>query len=242
MAYTVCVLLGIVLGAGARRLVHEPETPHRHALGLIALVGATAGAIIFESPADLFGWTAGVAGQPVIQHAFGGRTVVGGLLGGWLAVEAGKRGLGIVQPTGDGFALPLAVGLCFGRIGCFLTGCCAGRPTTGHEWWTRLAIPGHDGVLRFPAQVTEVLFHAIAFVVLLALARRGHFRYRRFAAYVAVYALFRFFIETVRENPPLALGLTYYQWLVLPLFALALGTVIVRSRRDETATSSPAPV
>ena len=231
MGYTICILVGVALAFVVRRLAPEPPPPHHHALSLIAIIGALGGAVLFELPADFFGWTASVAGEPIVTHAMGGRTVVGGLLGGWLAVEAGKLGLGIKQPTGDGFALSLAVGLACGRLGCFFAGCCAGRTSDGHAWWSVLSLPGRDGLPRFPAQLTEMGFHALAAIALLALARAGKLRTRRFAAYVALYAGFRFAIETVRDNPPLALGLTYYQWLALPLFALAAGTFLARRPR-----------
>ena len=52
----------------------------------------------------------------------GGKTIVGGLIGGLFAVEWAKRRLGITTRTGDLFALPLCVGIPIGRIGCFLTG------------------------------------------------------------------------------------------------------------------------
>jgi prolipoprotein diacylglyceryltransferase len=47
----------------------------------------------------------------------GGKTIVGGLLGGWLGVEIAKRISGIRQRTGDLFALPLCVGIAVGRLG-----------------------------------------------------------------------------------------------------------------------------
>ncbi len=231
MGYSSCILLGVALAFVVRRLAPEPPPPHQHALSLIAIVGALGGAVLFEVPADFLGWSAGVAGDPVVAHALGGRTVVGGMLGGWMAVEAGKWGLGIRQPTGDGFALSLAVGLACGRLGCFFAGCCAGRTPGPGEWWSGLALPGRDGVPRFPAQLVEVGFHALAAVALFSLARAGKLRTRRFAAYVALYAAFRFAIERVRDNPRLALGLTYYQWLAMPLFALAAGTFAARRPR-----------
>src|SRR5512142_1250664 len=50
----------------------------------------------------------------------GGKTIVGALLGGLLAVELVKRAKGITTPTGDLYVLPLAAGIAVGRIGCFL--------------------------------------------------------------------------------------------------------------------------
>ena len=105
----------------------------------------------------------------------------------------------------------------------------------------------HDahGVARFPAQLAEAAFHATAAVVLLIAARRGWLRGRRIAAYLALYAVVRFLLEFVRANPPVAFGLTYYQFLALALFALAGGTWWVRSTKayrglERAAVSSPA--
>src|SRR5260221_11390397 len=51
-----------------------------------------------------------------------GKTIVGALIGGLIAVELAKHILGIKQRTGDLFAVPLCLGIAIGRIGCFLTG------------------------------------------------------------------------------------------------------------------------
>jgi len=48
--------------------------------------------------------------------------VVGAIVGGTVAVEIVKRRMGITRRTGDLFAVPLAVGIAIGRIGCFLAG------------------------------------------------------------------------------------------------------------------------
>jgi len=52
----------------------------------------------------------------------GGKTIVGGLLGGWIGVEIVKKRLKIQTSTGDAFVFPLILGIAIGRIGCFLTG------------------------------------------------------------------------------------------------------------------------
>ena len=231
MAYAIFISLGIVLGALSRRIAPEPDPPFKEALRLLAVIGAVAGAMLFQMPADFFGWSAGLAGEPIVTRMLGGRTLVGGLLGGWIVVEIGKRALGVRRSTGDGFALPLAIGLTCGRMGCFFTGCCAGEPAEEGSWWAGLATRDAHGIARFPAQLTEVAFHAACAALLYAGWRRGALANRRFALYVAGYAAFRFAIEAVRENPRLALGLTYYQWLSLPLFALSFGMFAARTLR-----------
>jgi len=199
MAYALCVAVGIVLAFLVRRLAPRPAYPNAATLGAIAFVGALAGAVLLELPADWLGWTASSAGEPIRTHGIGGRTVLGGILGGWLAVELTKPALGIRVPTGDGFAAPLAVALACGRVGCALTGCCPGKASDGGSWWHAIAIVARDGVPRFPAAVVESLFHGAAAIVLVVLARRGVLAGRTLAAYVAIYCLVRVLLEEVER-------------------------------------------
>ncbi len=118
--------------------------------------GAGVGAVGFGT-ANM--WLSGVPGI--------GRSIEGALAGGILAVEIYKHFAGIRTRTGARFALPLAVGVAVGRIGCYLAGIddfTYGTPTTlpwGHDFG--------DGVLRHPVQLYEgaimagfALFYAAA--------------------------------------------------------------------------------
>jgi phosphatidylglycerol:prolipoprotein diacylglycerol transferase len=229
MGYAIAILAGALLSLVVRRLL--PSAPHRYTtqLAAIALIGALSGAMLLEMPADWFGWTSSIAGQPVYTHGVGGRTVLGGILGGWIAVDLAKPALGIRVPTGDGFAAPLAAALACGRVGCALTGCCAGKEVTAGAWWSAFAVAARDGVLRFPAAIVECVFHAVAAVVLIVVTRRGLLAGRTLAAYVAVYCLVRVALEEVRDNPAVVGRWTYYQMLALPLLVLAVVTLVRRS-------------
>jgi phosphatidylglycerol:prolipoprotein diacylglycerol transferase len=227
--YTVWVALGIALAALAARWQGEPTglpQSQRSALLLWAALGAIAGAYGLQLPADLLGFAA--PPPPGLQVAdavpLGGRTVLGGLLGGWLAVEVGKRRLGVRTPTGDAFALPLAIALGCGRLGCAAAGCCAGVRCAPH-WWAYVDAVGEP---RLPVQVAEAGFHFAAAIVLAVAARSGSaggpWRGRRLAAYLALYAVVRFLLEFARENPPVLLGLSWHQLLAIALLLLAGGT------------------
>jgi phosphatidylglycerol---prolipoprotein diacylglyceryl transferase len=229
MVYALCVTAGIVIAFLVRRLGPRASYPHAASLSAIACVGALSGAVLCELPADWFGWAAQGAGEALRTHGLGGRTVLGGILGGWLAVELSKPALGIQVPTGDGFAAPLAVALACGRVGCALTGCCPGKASTPGSWWRGLAVMARDGVPRFPASLVECAFHATAAVALLVLVRRGGLPGRALAAYVAIYCVVRVALEEVRDNPAVLGGWTYYQLLAVPLFVLAAGTLVLRS-------------
>jgi phosphatidylglycerol:prolipoprotein diacylglycerol transferase len=89
-------------------------------------------------------------------YLMGGKTIVGALIFGLIAVELMKRYIGVHQSTGDLYAIPLALGIAIGRIGCFLTGLSDntyGTPTN-LPW----AINFGDGIPRHPTQLYEIAF------------------------------------------------------------------------------------
>ncbi len=83
---------------------------------IAAMIGGFAGSRIlsaFEDPVFLTGhWL-----QPWLL--LGGKTIVGGLVGGLIAVESVKRLRGIRVATGDLLALPLVLGIAIGGLGVF---------------------------------------------------------------------------------------------------------------------------
>jgi phosphatidylglycerol:prolipoprotein diacylglycerol transferase len=89
-----------------------------------------------------------------LSHQSGlARSIEGAIAGGILAVELYKRSAHITARTGARFALPLAVGIAVGRIGCFLAG------LDDFTYGTPTALPwGHDfgdGISRHPVQLYE---------------------------------------------------------------------------------------
>lgn len=95
-----------------------------------------------------------------------GKTVLGGIAGGYLAVALAKRWLGIRRPTGDLFAVAICAGEAVGRWGCFFGGCCYGKPT-GIAW----AVWQH-GAYRHPTQLYLSLSCLLILIVLILLEAR----------------------------------------------------------------------
>jgi prolipoprotein diacylglyceryltransferase len=108
---------------------------------------------------------------------------------------------------------------------------------TPGAWWSPLAVVAQDGVPRFPAAIVECAFHAAAAAALVVVIRRGLLAGRTLAVYVAIYCLVRVALEEVRDNPPVLGGWTYYQILALPLFVLAVVTLVRRSINAVRATA-----
>ncbi len=95
-----------------------------------------------------------------------GKTVLGGIAGGYLSVMLAKRLLGIRRPTGDLFAVAICAGEAVGRWGCFFGGCCYGRPT--HLPW---AVWQHEAY-RHPTQIYLSLASLAILLMLLTLECR----------------------------------------------------------------------
>jgi prolipoprotein diacylglyceryltransferase len=189
--------------------------PLRLALVAAATAGATIGAkllFILEDPE--------LTRQSIQNPAYllGGKTIVGALLGGLIAVEAVKHSIGIKQSTSDLYAVPLAVGIAVGRIGCFLTGLSdntCGIPTS-LPW----GVDFGDGIRRHPTQLYEILFLALLIPVLgwimkqIRASRRFHSG-DVFKFFMVAYMAFRLLCDFIKPYPRVAPGLGTIQWACL---------------------------
>jgi prolipoprotein diacylglyceryltransferase len=150
-----------------------------------------------------------------------GKTIITGLIGAYVAVEAVKLLLGIRVKTGDTYAVPLALALAVGRWGCFFNGCCYGTPTR-LPWGVAFDVDG-QAVVCHPTQIYESLFHLTMAGVLLLLTRTNALPNQRLKLYLIAYGMYRFLTEFIRPEPAWLLGLTFYQWAAL---SLAVGLAI----------------
>ena len=97
---------------------------------------------------------------------------------------------------------------CFGRIGCFLAGCCF-----GYELSQPVIVNGLS-FTRFPTQIIEAAFEALLFLTFIVLEK-----YRKdvplLKIYLTLYACFRFIIEFFRGDAirGFLLGLSTSQWV-----------------------------
>lgn len=124
-------------------------------------------------------------------YLMAGKTIVGGLLGGLIGVEAVKKRIGVARSTGDDMALPLVAGMAIGRVGCFLTGLDDHTYGIATSWPT--GVDFGDGIPRHPTQLYEIallLALGAALLVLRLQARRG----AGFGAILPDGALFQLFM------------------------------------------------
>jgi phosphatidylglycerol:prolipoprotein diacylglycerol transferase len=108
---------------------------------------------------------------------------------------------------GDCIAPGLAVAQGLGRIGCYLAGCCWGAPTRSVFGVTFTSELAHKltgvplNVSIHPTQLYEAVavFGIIPFLMWFRTTRR--FYGAVFLFYIGYYAIVRFFIEFVRDDP-----------------------------------------
>lgn len=160
-----------------------------------------------------------------------GKTIVGAMLGGFLAVEGVKKLVGIRCSTGDRFVYPLLFGTAIGRIGCFLTG--LDDQTYGIATALPWGIDFGDGVLRHPTQLYEIGFLLMLFVGLRLREQRGLANGKLFQFYFAGYLGFRFVIDFIKPDFRPGLGVTAIQ--VACAIALLLYVPLVMLQKDGTA-------
>jgi prolipoprotein diacylglyceryltransferase len=222
-----------------RRHVHPADV---HPDGGWVLVGAVLGAAAGSKLLDLAQYARFVAAHwrdPAVL--FGGKTIVGGLLGGWIGVEIAKRGIGLRRSTGDLLVEPLIAGLVVGRIGCLLAG--PADHTEGALTTVPWAIDLGDGP-RHPTPVYEILFLLAFGLALGPVTRRLPARLAlrdgdRFLLFMATYLLFRLVVDFwkapfgVDPLPPspdlLPLGLTPIQTACVAGACYALSRLVRRS-------------
>lgn len=156
-----------------------------------------------------------------------GKSILGGLLGGYAAVEGVKRLTGYPGVTGDWFALIAPVGISLGRVGCWIDGCCQGIECSP-GWFTVRDAAGHA---RWPAVPLEILFNLLALVTILCLRRAKKLPGQHFHLYLIGYGAFRFLHELLRDEPRVLDPLTGYQIAALGVLALGVDRFI-RRRRD----------
>jgi prolipoprotein diacylglyceryltransferase len=186
--------------------------PQRWTVLAAAAVGALAGSRLLglaeQWPTVASAWRVGHLFALMLSP--GGKTIVGGLLGGWLGVEVVKRLSGIRRRTGDLFALPLCVGIAIGRIGCLIAGLADdtyGKPTN-LPW----AVDLGDSIGRHPVQIYEILF--LILLGILVSTKKKLPEGARFRIFLASYLGWRLVIDFLKPQP-LIHGLNLIQWSCL---------------------------
>ena len=152
------------------------------------------------------------------------KSIMGGLFGGLIGVEAAKKIIKEPYSSGDLFTLPIIVGIFIGRIGCFLSG--TNEFTYGKETNFITGMNLGDGLLRHPTSLYEILYLLILFTFLKSISTytKGEAGLL-FKFFMILYFGFRFFIEFIKPNVFYVMGLSSIQWLCITCWIYYLPTL-----------------
>jgi phosphatidylglycerol:prolipoprotein diacylglycerol transferase len=163
----------------------------------------------------------------------GGLVYYGGLIGAgvtayfWLRKHAAP-----VWRVADCLAPALALGQVFGRVGCFLNGCCYGRVDAAHG----VVFPSlGDGLPRLPVQLYEASFTLVLAAFLTWFKPRRAYPGQAFVLYLAFYSVGRFCLEFLRDDAErgtlVSASLSPGQWISILGLAVAFGLHRYQKRR-----------
>jgi len=217
-------------------------------ISLGAVLGGAIGARVITSWEHLEVYAA-FADRPfteVIEHS--GKSILGALAGGYLAITILKRAFGYTRSTGDAYLLAIPVATAIGRVGCFLSELPLGTPTS-LPWGISVSpaaaaafarCPGCD-VPMHPSMLYEIGFNLVAIAVILRFRDRVAVPGDGVRLYLLAAGIFRFLVEFVRGNEPQALGLSGPQWVLIPLVGLLVLHFVRQLRRGAYRVPAPPP-
>ena len=200
-SYSLMLLLGVlaaILVSLAYMKHIKKSTDYLLSLALSGIVSIIPGAIF----ACLFQNLYNFISDPSHYIFTFAMTFYGGLFGGVLAFilmyflylrkkfGPSMKEILIIAPG----AITLAHG--FGRIGCFLSGCCYGKETNARYG---IYFPVLEKTV-IPTQLFEAVFLFVLSFVLLYLAFKRNFKFTMIV-YLFSYAIWRFLIEFLRDDP-----------------------------------------
>ena len=127
----------------------------------------------------------------------------------------------------------------FGRLGCFMAGCCHGSPTDSFlavTFYDPVCFADPKGVALHPTQLYEAGFILMVMGVLLYLRDRKSFDGQLFLLYLMLYAVGRFAIEFFRGDSGRGFvfgnTLSHSQFIAAGILAAATAMYVLALRRS----------
>lgn len=238
--YGLMIAIGVVLAF----IVAERRAPKKGlnedfvwSLGVRCAIGGFLGAKLLYVITE---WKSLFSGRLTFHDILYGFVVYGGIIGGILAgylycrfkKENFLKYFDLIMPS-----IALAQG--FGRIGCFLAGCCYGRET---DAWYGMEFNNsvyHNmiGVKVIPTQLVMSVANFVHFFLLIVIAKKA-FKAGKDGVVAGCYLLFysigRFLIEFLRNDPRGGVGvLSTSQFISLFIFAAGTLMVLFFGKRKE---------
>ena len=215
------LLLGLLVGlawlifeARRRRWLKEEVIPITVAAFVGGMIGARLAILFFH------GWDV----APIVLNFYalfdpriGPGSILGGVAGAYIGGYIASRAIGKAGCACDAFAPAMALAMTVGRIGDFLAAEDGLGKATTLPWG--MPVPGVD-YLAHPTPLYDSAFNLAWFATLVMLRDHPQMQNGNLLKFgLAGYAVFRFFVEFLRNNQALAFGLTGQQFFCLALLA-----------------------
>ncbi len=133
---------------------------------------------------------------------------------------------------GDVWAPAAAIGQAIGRVGCFMAGCCYGKPTD-ISWAVVFTNPKSIAMLNIPLHPTQIyssLSGLIIFIILVVLGLKKKFNGQVFLWFLILHSISRLIIERFRGDDRgmiFAYNLTTTQLLTLLILIAAVVALFI---------------
>lgn len=181
-----------------------------------------------------------IADPGILKDIGSGFVIYGAIIGGTIGVLIySKRKSWDVLKVFDLVipAIPLAQG--FGRIGCFLAGCCYGKQTnlTVGVQFPEDSLYAPGGIDLHPTQIYSSIFNFALAIFLLWYDKKERKKGRVFSMYVIIYSVGRFFVEFLRDDPRGNVGLLSTSQFI-SIFTVIIGIILFnldKIRKSEKA-------
>jgi len=177
----------------------------------------------------------------LLAAVFSGSVFYGGFLGALTAfgIFTRKHRESFRQKLMDTFAVTVPLFHVFGRIGCFLGGCCYGIESEfGLTANNNRFVPELNGVCRFPTQLLEALGNLTVFVILFYIYKHKFIKGKFIFVYMIMYSVLRFCIEFLRGDVSRGIyfGISVSQWISIVLFIISLVYIITQNIKRDAVT------
>ena len=239
----VCSIVALVRHKNFKELQEVDITNSAALLGVGALIGArllyllTIAPILFRNRQLLMNDLS--LAYEVLSN---GLVFYGGLIGALISLYlyTGKYRLNR-RTFFDYFAPLFPLFHAFGRIGCFLTGCCHGKISDRFGIAYTNSTSAANGIPYFPIQLVCSLGNLLLFVIVLLYERRHHKAGHAVIVYLLLYSVGRFFIEFFRGDSirGFVFGVSTSQWISIILLLSILAFRLFNHPAHKAATDSP---
>lgn len=246
--YSIAWLLGVfVVGFVACKIAKKNQYDENDMIATLLICGVGVlfgghilyGLVNYELIAYTFVHLPEITGFSVFVNRciqiFGGSVFYGGLFGGILAgcIYLKNKNMNI---TDYSYMIAPLIPLFhfFGRIGCFLGGCCFGVESKIGFTYHYSPIEVANGVSRFPIQLVEAGLNLILFVVLLKLQQYSKWRKYLLYIYLVAYAIIRFVLEFWRGDDLRGVfyGVSTSQFISILIIVVVLVVCFIRSKKN----------